>query len=104
MGADPSMPVPAGASLPLTGMAVVSSPRPGEAIQRFRCGHRGPCGCREKAEATSGEVRLVIKRELVTVLPGTRVHRKRILGLTKTFVMVGAFEGGASSHRTDSMA
>jgi hypothetical protein len=74
------------------------------AIQRIRFGHRGPCPSREDAEVMVDVVRLLIKRELVAVFPGTRVHRERILGLTRSFVMLGGFDGCASSNQTDSMA
>ena len=61
------------------------------AIQKFKCGHRGPIKGRKEAEEAIDEVRIMTKRELRAAFPASRIWSERLLGLTKSHVAISGF-------------
>jgi len=51
----------------------------------------GRIGERSVAEATARGVRLLSEAELAALFPGARIHREKVLGLTKSFTAYGGW-------------
>jgi hypothetical protein len=62
-------------------------------IQRFRCGWRGPCPDADKARQAVEEVRLLTRQELQALFPAAVVWGERVMGLVKSWVAYGGFNG-----------
>ena len=61
------------------------------AIQRFKCGHRGPFPDPGKAQESVDEVRLMSRKEMAGLFPNGRIWRERFLGMTKSLVAISGF-------------
>ena len=65
------------------------------AIQRFRCGWRGPCPDPVEARLAVDEIRLMRRRELQRLFPDATLRPERFKGLVKSWIAVRGFPGAA---------
>lgn len=61
-------------------------------IRRFRCGWRGPCPDPGAAWQTVREVRLLTRRQLQELFPGSIITPERFAGLTKSWIVHHGFD------------
>jgi hypothetical protein len=61
-------------------------------LRRRRCGWRGPCPDIEQARRYVREVRLLTRRDLALLFPGATIVPERLLGLVKSWVVMGGFQ------------
>jgi hypothetical protein len=67
-------------------------------IRRRAVGWRGPCGDPAAARELVREIRLMRRRELEQLFPGSTVVSERWNGFTKSFVVHGGFPAGATAR------
>ena len=60
-------------------------------IRRWRCGWRGPCSDPTGARALVEELRLLTRKELLSMFPGATLVPERIAGLVKSWTVIGGF-------------
>lgn len=63
-------------------------------VSRFSVGWYPRIPDRAEARREVASIRLLTEREFSRMFPGARIHRERLLGLTKSFVAWGGWERG----------
>jgi hypothetical protein len=61
-------------------------------LRRFPLGWYARTPDRAEAERKVRQIRLMTESELLTALPGSRIHRERVFGLTKSLIAYGGWE------------
>ncbi len=62
-------------------------------LRRRKCGWRAKTPDPERARELVREVRLMTKRELQQLFPPARIAPERFVGLTKSWIAIGGFDG-----------
>jgi len=67
-------------------------------LQRWKCGWRGPCSDRVRAQELVKEIRLIKAKELRQLFPAAKLIPERFGGMVKSWIAVGGFPPSITEH------